>query len=149
MSWRWKLLTLIALLPLRFPGDGVADLHHHPPGSLFGPAHIHLPLHHGPPRPQTSTGYHWPPGSSYGELALCQTSLSDPVNCSNGWCASLWEDPVTAKSCRISISCWYSGQQCEKTTKMAKLCLWWINWYIFMFINKCMAVHYIPHCSVV
>lgn len=54
--------------PFRFPGNGVANLHHHPLGSVFSTAYIHLPLRHGSPQPQTSTRHHWPSGRSYGEL---------------------------------------------------------------------------------
>lgn len=76
----------------RFPGDAVAALHHHPACSVFSTTHIHLSLHHGPWQPQTSARHHWSSRSSYGELVLCQTSLSDPVNCSDGWCTALWGD---------------------------------------------------------
>lgn len=75
--------------PLRFPDHGVAGLRPRPRRSLLGAAHVQLPLHHGPPQTQTSTRHHWPAGSSYGELVLCQTSLSDPVNCSNRCCSSV------------------------------------------------------------
>lgn len=117
------------LLPLRFPGDGVADLRHHPPGSLFGTAHIHLPLHHGPPQPQTSARHHWSTGSSYGELVLCQTSLSDPVNCSTGWCAALWGEHVTAKTCQVFIYCWNGP------------CFWCVLWSFFFLTIVTSASH--------
>lgn len=69
-----------SLLILRFPGDDVADLHGHPPGCVFGAAHIHLPLHHGSPQPPTTARHHRSTWSSDGEWVL-QTVWSSSLLC--------------------------------------------------------------------
>lgn len=49
-------------------GDSPAALRHPPLRCVPGSAHLHLPLHHGPPAPQTTPGCGWSPWRSDGGL---------------------------------------------------------------------------------